>query len=341
MKIARLHSFNDIRIEEIPEPEVAPDEALVKVKASGICSGDVMPWYIEKKAPVVIGHEAAGEIAKVGGNVTSFRKGDRVFAHHHAPCMGCSFCKRGDFVQCVEWRKTGINPGGIAEYILVNEGILKHDTLVLPHTVSYEDATLIEPAACVIKSLNRSGIKKDDTILIIGLGVMGMMHIFLSREYGAQTIIGADMVHFRLKKAIHLGADAVVDINKKSLKEQVLSITGGKGAEIVIVGPNSVDAMNKGLQCVAPGGTVVFFTPAKPDETLSIDPNYLYFNDIQIVSSYSCGPEDTRRALEFVKRRIIAAERLVTHRFKIDEADKAYKTVAEANESLKVLVVFD
>jgi L-iditol 2-dehydrogenase len=339
MKIAKLYSFNNIRIEEMPVPEPGPDEALVKVMSSGICSGDVMPWYIEKKAPLVLGHEPAGEIVKTGIHVDSFRPGDRVFVHHHAPCMDCAFCQRGDYVQCSQWQRSRLIPGGISEYLLIPEGILNNDTLKLPAGITYEDGTLVEPAACVVKSFRRSGIIKGDTVLVIGLGVMGMMHILLAPHYGAKKIIGADMNNFRLMKARETGA-SVIDVNNDSLRETVMSMTNNRGADIVISGPNSVDAINSGLQCVAPGGTMVLFTPAKPDEVLTLDPNVIFFKDIRIVPSYSCGPEDTREALSLIEQGLVRAEKIVTHRYRIEETAKAYQTVASAGESLKVLIEF-
>jgi L-iditol 2-dehydrogenase len=340
MKVARLYSFSDIRIEDEPVPEPAVDEVLVKVRASGICSGDVMPWYIEKKAPLVLGHEPAGEIVEVGSKVEGFKRGDRVFVHHHAPCGSCSYCKRGDFVQCKSWRQTGIRPGGIAEYIVVSGLSLKNDTLRLPPSVSCEDGVLVEPLACVVKSMRRSGIKKGDTVLVIGLGVMGILHIMVAREFGAERIIGADRVPFRLDKAVELGADDVIDVSKQELSEAVYRLTSGKGAEIVIVGPNSVEAMKQGIKSVSAGGTVVLFTPAKPDETLVLDPNFLYFRDINIVTSYSCGPDDTQAALGLIEKEIVQAEKVVTHRFSINDTPTAYKTVARADASLKVIITF-
>jgi len=340
MKVAKLYSFNDIRIEDMPVPECGPDEALVKVKASGICSGDVMPWYIEKKAPLVLGHEPAGEITEVGKNVTAFKPGNRIFVHHHAPCLKCNFCKRGDHVQCNIWRNTKIIPGGISEYILIPETNLKNDTLHLPEEMSHEDAVLIEPAACVVKSFRRSGIKKGDTVLIIGLGVMGIIHLLLARHYGAGRVICADLVEYRIDKAKAFGADTVINVNRESLTAAAMSLTEGKGAEIVIVGPDSIRAMDSGIHCAAPGGTVVFFTPAKPAERLTIDPNHIYFKDINIVPSYSCGPDDTREALGLIRSGLVTAETLVTHRFPIHETEAAYNKVAEAKDSLKVLITF-
>lgn len=343
MKVARLYSFEDIRVERMAVPEPGPDDVLMKTRASGICSGDVMPWYIERKAPLVIGHEPAGEVAAAGKNVRSYKVGDRVFVHHHAPCFLCRQCRRGDYVQCDAWKNSSIIPGGMAEYVLIPSHNLEYDTLKLPSGVSFEDAVFIEPVGCVIKSLKRARVKPGDTALVIGLGVMGMLHVVLLKKYGATNIIGADMVPFRLKRAMELGAHHVIDVSKKDkgdLYNQLKSITKEAMAEIVIVGPNSSYALEQGLRCAAPGGTVLMFTPVRPGESITINPNELYFKDISLVPSYSCGPTDTADALDIIKQGVVKAEMLVTHRFKIDEAPEAYRTTASAKDSLKCVVEF-
>ncbi|NOX20130.1 MAG: alcohol dehydrogenase catalytic domain-containing protein [Nitrospirae bacterium] len=338
MRVARLYSYKNIKIEELPRPEPSKKEAIVRVRASGICSGDVMPWYIEKKAPLVLGHEPAGEIVEVGEGVEGFQIGDRVFIHHHAPCMSCRFCKRGDYVQCPDWRKMGIYPGGISEYIRVSASVLMYDTLKLPDTVGFDDAVLVEPLACVVKSFKRSGIKKGDTVLVLGLGVMGVLHVMVARHYGADIVIGADMVPFRLNKAKELGADETINVADADLREAVETLTQGKGPEIVIAGPNSVKAMEQALDMVSAGGTVVLFTPARPGERLVIDPNSLYFRDIKVVTSYSCGPDDTTEALYLIEKGLVRADRLVTHRYPLEKTDEAYRVVARATDSLKVII---
>jgi len=340
MKAAKLYSFNDIRIEDVPIPVIGPGDALIKTHACGICSGDVMPWYIEKKAPVVIGHEPTGEIVEAGEGVTSFKPGDRVFTHHHAPCFTCRFCRRGDYVQCETWKNTRIIPGGISEYILIPRINLENDTLSLPDTLSYEDGVLIEPTACVVKALKRAGIRRGDTVLVIGLGFMGQLNVLLARKYGAGKIIGADMVQFRLEKAKESGADEVIDVSKNNLIEALKELTKGEMADVVIVGPNSSEAMKQGIECTGAGGMVLFFTPAKPGERLTIEPNDLYFKDINIVTSYSCGPTDTADALEIIESGIVRAEKLVTHRFPIEKTAGAFRLTAEAKDSLKSVIVF-
>jgi len=344
VKVATLYNFHDIRIEDVPIPKIGPYDALIKTGACGICSGDVMTWYIEKKAPLVVGHEPAGQIVEMGSSIVTHHPllsiGDRVFVHHHAPCMTCNYCKRNDYVQCQTWSGTRIVPGGISEYILIPDINLRHDTLLLPATVSYEDGTLIEPVGCVVKSLRRASIKKGDILLIIGLGVMGQMHVLLAREFGAGMVIGADKIRFRLNKAREFGADHVIDVSRENLTDRMRELSGGLMANIVVVGPNSIDAIKQGLQNVSRGGTVVLFTPARPHEILSLDPNDLYFKDISIVTTYSCGPNDTREALRLIRGGLVTADKLVTHRFAIKDTETAFRITAEAGESLKCLIVF-
>ena len=300
-----------------------------------------MPWYIEKKAPLVLGHEPSGEIVAVGKEVKSFREGDRVFTHHHAPCLSCKFCKRGDFVQCSTWKSSRIIPGGVSEYILIEAITLENDTFVLPESFCFEDGTLVEPTACAVKGLRRARMHQGDTVLVIGLGVMGMINLLLARAFGAGRVIGADMVKFRLDKALEFGADDVIDVAGRDLREELQRITAGDMAELVIVGPNSADAMKQGLSCVRPGGEAILFTPAKPGERLVLDPNWLYFNDINIITSYSCGPDDTREACSLIDKGIVSAGKLVTHRFPVEATGEAFRLTARAENSLKALIVFE
>ncbi len=169
---------------------------------------------------------------------------------------------------------------------------------------------------------------------------MGMIHLLLLKEYGAGRVIAADRVPYRLAKAREFGADAIIDVGVTGLGQGVADLTGGAMAELVVVGPNSADVMMQGLACVRPGGDVLFFTPARPDERLSVDPNYLYFRDINIITSYSCGPDDTAQACELIRRKIISADQLVTDRFPIEQAGEAFSLTSRAGESLKALVVF-
>lgn len=339
MKAARLYDLSDIRIEDMPIPEIRANEALVRMKACGICGSDTMDWYVNKKAPYFLGHEPAGVIERVGSEVKKFKEGDRVFVHHHAPCFECKFCRRKQYSLCLTWKASKLEPGGMADFFRVPAVNLNGDTLKLPDRLTFEDGALIEPTACVVKSLRKASLRGDERVLVIGLGVMGQMHIVLAKHYGVHQIIGADLVPYRLQKAVAFGADTVVDVRSENLVEQVSSVTSGSLADLVIVGPGSTSVMKTALQCVGKGGTVLFFTPTRKEDVLQLSPFDLYFNEIDLICSYSCGPDDTREALSLIERGVINADRLVTHRFPLEKIQEAFEVAIEARDSLKILMV--
>jgi L-iditol 2-dehydrogenase len=338
MQVARLYDFGDIRVEQSARPEVGPDDILVRASACGICSGDIMPWYIRRKAPLVLGHEPVGVVEEAGAAVRGFRPGERVFVHHHAPCFDCAACRRGEYVQCATWRATKITPGGMAEYFLVSAEN-QRDTLRLPDDVADIDGVLVEPAACVVKSIRRSGLKPGETILVIGLGIMGMMHVKLARHHGAGLVIGADLFETRASRAKALGADIGLVVSGDDLAEQVRQITDGAMADVVIVGPGTTRALSAGIAAAGKGATVVQFTATPPEEEMLLRPHDLYFNETRLIPSYSCGPDDTREALELVRRGVLNARELVTHRFPLARICEAYDQ-AQKPDSLKVVVTF-
>ena len=338
MQVARLYDFGDIRVEQSARPEVGPDDILVRASACGICSGDIMPWYIRRKAPLVLGHEPVGVVEEAGAAVRGFRPGERVFVHHHAPCFDCAACRRGEYVQCATWRATKITPGGMAEYFLVSAEN-QRDTLRLPDDVADIDGVLVEPAACVVKSIRRSGLKPGETILVIGLGIMGMMHVKLARHHGAGLVIGADLFETRASRAKVLGADIGLVVSGDDLAEQVRQITDGAMADVVIVGPGTARALTAGIAAAGKGATVVQFTATPPEEEMLVRPHDLYFNETRLIPSYSCGPDDTREALELVRRGVLSARELVTHRFPLARICEAYDQ-AQKPDSLKVVVTF-
>lgn len=340
MKVAMLHDYLDIRIEEMPTPQPAAGEALVRTLACGICSGDVVPWYIRKKAPLVFGHEPVGEIVALGSGARSIPLGTRVFVHHHAPCLNCRACRRNEHVQCPTWRSSRIVPGGMAEYFLVPATNFANDTLILPGHVTDADGALVEPTACVVKSLQRANPIADASILIIGLGIMGQLHVVLARHFGARQIIATDLVAARCDHARKLGADVVIDASATDVGRAVAEVTGGEGAEIAIAGPATTEAIALAIACVARGGTVVQFMGTPPETTLAISTNDLYFREIRLVPSYSCGPLETRAALDLISEGVVSAAQVVTHRYALAEAAVAYERAATDRNAIKTLVMF-
>jgi L-iditol 2-dehydrogenase len=328
MRAAVLYDVGDVRVEERPIPELRDGEILVRTMASGICSGDVMAWYIRRKAPLVLGHEPSGVVAEVRGEA-AFEPGDRVFVHHHAPCFACRACARGEYVQCATWRVTKIDPGGIAEYFRVAPENLR-DTLALPPGVAFADASLVEPLACVVKSLRRSGLRAGDCCYVIGLGVMGLLHVLAGRALGADVFAG-DFIAQRRALAERNGATALhPDDARRVLPD---------GADVVICGPGTPRAMQAAVEAAAPAGTVVMFTPFPPDEPVTIDSQRLYFGDLRIIASYSCGPDDTRAALEMIEKGIVTAGKVGATLISLDDVPGAYRELAES-KIVKPIVVF-
>jgi L-iditol 2-dehydrogenase len=328
MRAAVLYDADDVRIEERAIPELHEGEILVRTMASGICSGDVMGWYIRRKAPLVLGHEPSGIVAETRGAV-AFSEGTRVFVHHHAPCFECRACERGEYVQCATWRATKIDPGGIAEYFRVAPQNLR-DTLALPDGVGFADASLIEPLACVLKSLRRSGLRAGDRCYVIGLGVMGLLHVLAARALGAE-VFGGDFIAARRDLAERNGAVPVhPDDARRVLRN---------GADVVICGPGTPAAMQAAVVAAAPAGTIVMFTPFPPEDPVTIDSQRLYFGDLRVIASYSCGPDDTRAALETIANGIVTAERIGATLVPLEEVPRAYRELAELR-IVKPIVIF-
>lgn len=340
VKVARIHGIGDLRLEDVDRPSPGPRDILVKTRASGICSSDFMPWYIQRKAPLVFGHEPAGEVVEVGVEVTEFKPGDRVFAHHHAPCFRCNACRRGAYAMCETWKKSRLDPGGMSEYFRVPETNLT-DTLLLPGHLSYEDGALLEPTGCVVRALKRARIVPGDTLLVIGLGVMGQMLTALGHHFGAKKVIASDFVASRRDMALGLGADAVIDPAAGRLPDAVRELNGGRLADVVIVGPPFIQAMEEGLTAVEQGGTVVLFSPTPPGEMLTFEPHWLYFNDITLVPSYSAGPDDTRDALTLFREGVLSARDIVTHRYPLSQVGEAYQAMARGGNVVKAMILFD
>src|SRR5690625_1749196 len=212
MQAAVLRGPNALSLEQVDVPRPGPGELLVRIRACGICGSDLMDWYVEQKAPFVFGHEPTGDVVAVGDGVSTFQPGDRVVLHHHAPCMECDACARGDVVHCPVWRKQALTPGGMADFAVVAQQSVRHDTHALPDAISYEAGTLVEPIACVAKALTRARFDDGMRVLVIGLGFTGQLFGFLTRHGGASVVAGADSVASRLALADEHWADEVYDV---------------------------------------------------------------------------------------------------------------------------------
>jgi len=333
------YSLDDIRIEDMPKPEIEPDEILVEMKACGICGSDLMEWYLKSRAPLVLGHEPAGIVVKTGKEVKAFQPEDHVFAHHHVACLTCHYCLRGDYTMCHQFGQTHIHPGGFAEYFRVPAPNLQIDTLKIPDHLSFEEATLIEPTACCLRALKKSNIQPGDTVAIIGDGPSGIIHTMLSKNLGAGQIVIGGHHHYRLEVAKRLGADLAINSRCENFVERVKEATNGVGADVIVVTAPNVEAMLMGMSCCRRGGTVCLFASASPDEYTHIRPYELLFSEINIVPSYSTSHIETRMALKLISSGRIRAKEVITHRFPLSRISDAFKTAAKIKECLKVVVL--
>lgn len=338
MKAAVYHRLDDIRIENMPKPEIGQDEALVEMKACGICGSDLMEWYLKKRAPLVLGHEPAGIIAEVGDKVEDFKVGDRVFVHHHVACLTCHYCIRENYTMCEQFGKTHIIPGGFAEHFKVPAQNLHVDTLRIPDSLSFDEATLIEPAACCIRAIRKYSAQHGDVIVIIGAGPSGIINTMLLKNSGAGKIIVSDLVDYRLKVVKRLGADLTVNPKKENLAETLKNVTDSRGADLVIVTAPSAEAFSEGIQLCRKGGTLLLFAPTPPEVQAHLSPHRLFFSEITIVPSYSTSHVETRMALDLLVSGKVRAKELITHRFSMDKIQDAFRTASENRECLKVVI---
>jgi len=339
MKAAVYYSPRDIRIEEVAVPEIGDHEVLVEMKSCGICGSDLMEWYLKRRAPLVLGHEPSGIIAKRGKKVEEVNLEDRVFVHHHVACMTCHYCLKGDYTLCEQFHRTNINPGGFAQFFRVPAPNLQLDTLKIPERVSFEEATLIEPVACCVRALNKCNLKADDSVAVIGAGTTGLIHAALSKIYGASTTIVSDLIDFRLNIATKFGADVVVNPSGEDLTAVVRSVTEGRGVDLAIVTAPNLLAYKAGINACRKGGKLCVFAPTDPAAHLRISPKDLFFSETQIIPSYSTSHLETRTALHLIESGRIKAKELITHRFKLEDAAKAFRISLESKESLKVVIL--
>ncbi|BCW95004.1 MAG: alcohol dehydrogenase catalytic domain-containing protein [Fimbriimonadales bacterium] len=324
----RLTPDGDYHWESIELPPLSAGEAQIRLRACGLCTGEVMDWYTLRKAPLTPGHELVGEIEALGAGVQGLAVGDRVVAHHHAPCLKCALCRRGAFVHCPTWRRTKLTPGGLSERFIAPAEIVQTDLLRISDDVSDERAAFVEPLACVVKSLRRAGLKHGDTLAIVGMGVMGMLHLLLGQAWGAGQIFAIDRLAHRLAFAESLGATPLhADDAPRSLPE---------GAAVVVVGPGNEAALSLAMQVVAPDGAIVLFTPAPPEDRFPLNWHDVYMRETRLIPSYSASHVEMRYALTLIANGL-PVERLITHRLPLSRAPEGYALLRRA-EALKVIV---
>ncbi|HOX94703.1 MAG TPA: alcohol dehydrogenase catalytic domain-containing protein, partial [Syntrophales bacterium] len=337
MRVAMYYNNRNVRLEEMPVPGIGPGEILVKVMASGICGSDVMEWYRIQKAPLVLGHEIAGVIEETGDGVDKYRVGDRVFVSHHIPCNPFHYCLRGYQTACETLHTTNYDPGGFAEYIRVPRINVDRGVFLLPEEVTFEQGVFIEPLACVVRGQRIAGLQPGQSVLILGSGISGLLHLLLARALGAGRIFATDVSPYRLDAARRMGADAVFNASE-DISARLREANEGRLAELVVVCTGALPAFRQALRSVDRGGTVLCFATTEPGVDLPVPINEFWRNEIKLTPSYGNSPLDAMETIELLRKKRVPVEALVTHRLGLSETGLGFRLVAGADRSIKVII---
>ncbi len=339
MRVGMYYSNNDVRVEEKPKPKIGPGELLVKVMASGICGTDVVEWYRRNRVPLVLGHEIAGEVVEIGDGIRRYKVSGRISASHHVPCNICHYCLMGHHTVCDTLRKTNFDPGGFAEFLRIPAiNVEKGGAYLLPKEVSFEEATFVEPLACVLRGQAQAGYKKGQTILIIGSGISGILHIQLAKARSFGRIIATDINDRRLKMASKFGADLTIHA-EENIPIKVKKFNDNRLADIVILCTGAKPAIEQALKSIERGGTILFFASTEESLKFSLSINEFFWkNEVTLMSSYAANPREHLEALELIHNKKVNVKDMITHRLSLDEIQKGFRLVSEAKESIKVII---
>ena len=340
MRVAVYHSNADVRVEQRPIPAIGPGESLVRIRASGICGSDVMEWYRVPKAPIVLGHEVAGDIVAIGAGVTDVAVGQRVVVSHHVPCNVCRYCLAGDHTACHTLHTTNYDPGGFSEYVRVPALQTDRGLLALPDSVTYDQGSFVEPLACVVRAQLRAGVRPGGTVLVMGSGISGLLHIRLALALGAGRVFATDVNEYRLDWARRSGATEAFDAIAAGgdLPSRLREANDGRLADLVILGTGAGSAIDQGLACLDNGATFVVFAVPAPGRDHPMPLNELWRREVVVRTAYGAAPSDLSTALDLIAKGRVAVTDLITHRLPIEDIQRGFALVADGSESVKVLI---
>jgi L-iditol 2-dehydrogenase len=328
MKAAVYRGAWDLQVEEIEVPQVGRGEMLVRVQVCGVCGSDVKK--IQKgflTGPRVFGHEIAGTVTEVGAGVTRFAEGSQVALHHHIPCGACFYCGQGAYAQCPGYKRNGTTAGfepsggGFAEYVKALDWIVDRGAIPVPEGVTPEEAAFVEPVNTCLKAVQKAGVEKGQTVLVVGQGPIGIILMQLARWSGAEVLV-SDMLPDRLEMGLRLGAQVAIDAAGDVPKE-VRGLTGGRGADRVFLAALGPAAFAQAIGAARPAGRIMVFSATSPGETAELDLGALCTAEKEILTSYSASVDVQDLAASLVFGREIRVRELVTHRFPLEEAARA------------------
>ena len=334
-----------VRVEEVPIPEVGPNEVLIKVAACGICGTDIkkiFQRYVEP--PQILGHELAGTVVVTGPGVTKFQPGDRVMSFHHIPCGKCFYCERRLFSQCKQYKTTGLtagftpNGGGFAEYVKAMPWVAEHGIISLPDNVSFEEATFLEPINTILKAVQKARVVAGETVLVAGCGPIGLQLLMVTKLTGAR-IYSSDPMLERRAKSLTLGAVESFDPTNGKLVEEVKARTEGRGADAVLVAVAHPAVAEEALAAARPGGRVLLFAANDPVTRIGFPASAVGIDEKEILGSYSAAVDIQEEAAGLVLQKKLPVMEIVSHRFPLARIQDGLELAANpTSESLKILI---
>ncbi len=334
-----------VRVEEVPVPEVAEGEVLIKVATCGVCGTDIKKIfhrYVEP--PQILGHELAGTVVAVGRGVTKWKPGDRVMSFHHTPCGKCFYCERRLFSQCKQYKTTGLtagftpNGGGFAEYVKAMPWVAERGIVALPGNVTFDEATFVEPINTILKAVQKARVASGETVLVIGCGPIGLQLLMVANLEGAR-LYTSDPMAVRRAKSLTLGAIESFDPSDGKLVEQIKARTEGRGADAVLVAVAHPAVVVEALAAARPGGRVLLFAANDPVTKIEFPAAAVGIDEKEILGSYSAAVDIQEAAADLVLQKKLPVMEIVTHRFPLDRIQEALELAARpAAESLKILI---
>ena len=341
MKAAVVSDNSTIKIQTLSDPELGPNDILVKMAACGICGSDVEKVFGKYGQPSMkLGHEPAGTIIKVGSKVRDLTIGNRVFTHHHVACYSktCHECSHGNETMCKEYYRSNLNPWGLADEYVVPEWNVNHGgVLKIPDSMSFEEAAMIEPLACCVRAWTKFSYQKNDTAVILGVGSTGIMHALLAKSAGFSKIFCMDLNDFRLEFAKKLGFETIRSDNASAI-EAILDSTDASGVDVVIVATGSLKAFRDAITFVRKGGTIVMFGVPSKGAVIDIDMSTVYSKEITITTTYAASDLNTKSALELIESGKIDVKSLITHKYSLDDSQKAFEHAKTGNQAMKIII---
>jgi L-iditol 2-dehydrogenase len=346
MKAQVFRGVNQLSYEDVPVPELAADEVLVRVQVVGLCQSDIKkiryPLY---EPPRIFGHETAGTIAAVGNQVQGWAVGDRVIVLHHIPCMHCAYCLNENYSMCATYKNitttAGFAPsgGGFAEYVKVPGHIVRNGGLMtIPDDITFEQASFVEPTNCCLKAVKKAQIQPGQTVLVTGAGPIGLMFIMLIKHFGARAI-ATDLLPSRIDKALSVGAEAAFDARDPDLVAKIHARTGDMGVDVSLLAVPSDKAFFQALDCTRKGGKILFFAEFPDEVEIPINPNILYRREIDLMGSYSSSYRVQSLAADIVFNKRIDVEALISDRYPLkDLAAAVEQAIAPTPETYKILI---